>query len=249
MELHPSTSKHWLNHTPHAQHFAPLHQLVGWYHHRWEQTKPAPWSRDSSLFWHLSGGTNSEPMSGQQESLSSLSKINYSIPENYSRCNTVNNAKSSLLRTVYRLLKPDSRLGANCRIKSYIDLRDYHFSDSRCNSTSDITLTQLVWTYDQTCSNANLQWCSNTSLSSPGSMFMTQWQTQSNNTSLCTVTFLCMLGNLVWVSEDSVRFHSVLPSHETYAVGKPQGGQEIPQLLLLNMQIGKIWFQLNITRH
>ena len=73
------------------------------------------------------------------ESLSSLSKIKSSIPENYSSCNTVNNAKSSLLRTV-GLLKPDSSLDAKWGIKSYIDLRDYHLSDGRCNSTSDITL-------------------------------------------------------------------------------------------------------------
>ena len=40
-------------------------QLASWYDHCWEQTKPAQQSHGSSLFWHLSGGTNSQPMSGQ----------------------------------------------------------------------------------------------------------------------------------------------------------------------------------------
>ena len=36
--------------------------------------KAAQWSRDSSLFWHLSGGMNSRPMSGQQNHSSSPKK-------------------------------------------------------------------------------------------------------------------------------------------------------------------------------
>ena len=40
-------------------------QLASWYGHCWEQTKPAKRSHGSSLFWHLSGGANSRPMSGQ----------------------------------------------------------------------------------------------------------------------------------------------------------------------------------------
>ena len=52
---------------PHApvKHLALLHQLAGSYPHRREKTKPTQWSCSSSLFWHLSGGTNSLPMSGQ----------------------------------------------------------------------------------------------------------------------------------------------------------------------------------------
>ena len=34
--------------------------------HCWEQTKTTLWSHNSSLFWWLSCGTNSRPMSGQQ---------------------------------------------------------------------------------------------------------------------------------------------------------------------------------------
>ena len=51
-ELHPSTSEHWSDHTPQHEHFTLLHQLAGWYHHHWEQTKLAQRSRVSSLFWH-----------------------------------------------------------------------------------------------------------------------------------------------------------------------------------------------------
>ena len=59
-DLYPSTSKRWSDHTPQWEHFTPLHQLAGWYPHCWEQTKPAQRSHDSSLFWHLSGETNSD---------------------------------------------------------------------------------------------------------------------------------------------------------------------------------------------
>ena len=53
---------------------APLHQLASWYRHHWEQTKLAQRSRDSSLFWHISGGTNSRPLSGQQNHSTSSTK-------------------------------------------------------------------------------------------------------------------------------------------------------------------------------
>ena len=75
MELHLSTSKHCSDQTPQLEHFALLHQLAGWYRHRWEQTKPSRQSRNSSLFWHLMGGANSRPMSGQQNSLTIFRKI------------------------------------------------------------------------------------------------------------------------------------------------------------------------------
>ena len=52
---------------PHAPAWAlTLHQRAGWFRHHWEQTKPTQQSCDSSLLWHLSGGINSRPMSGQQ---------------------------------------------------------------------------------------------------------------------------------------------------------------------------------------
>ena len=38
------------------------------------QTKPAQQSRDSSLFWHLNGGMNSRPMSGQRNHSPSSAK-------------------------------------------------------------------------------------------------------------------------------------------------------------------------------
>ena len=69
-----AASKHWSDHMPKRKHFAPLHQLAGWYHHHWEQTKLAQQSRNSSLFWRLSGGTNSQPMAGQQSHLPSSTK-------------------------------------------------------------------------------------------------------------------------------------------------------------------------------
>ena len=64
-ELYPSTSKHWSDHTPQQEHFALLRQLAGSFPRHWEQIKPAQWSRDYSMYWHLSGGTHSWPMSGQ----------------------------------------------------------------------------------------------------------------------------------------------------------------------------------------
>ena len=48
------------------EHFAVTHQRAGWYRHHWEQTKVTERRRDSSLFWSLSGGTNSRLTSGQQ---------------------------------------------------------------------------------------------------------------------------------------------------------------------------------------
>ena len=68
MELHPSASKHWSDHMPQREHFTLLHQLAGWYRHRWEQTKPVQRSRD------FSGGTSSPPMSGQQNHSPSSAK-------------------------------------------------------------------------------------------------------------------------------------------------------------------------------
>ena len=73
-ELHPSTSKHWSDHTPQCEHLAPLHQLGSWYWHRWEQTKVAQQSHNPSVFWRLSGGMNSRQMSGQQNHSASLQK-------------------------------------------------------------------------------------------------------------------------------------------------------------------------------
>ena len=66
--------KHWSDHMPQWDHLALLHQLADWYRHRWEKTKPAQWSRDSSLFWHISGGTNPWPLSGQQSHSPSSTK-------------------------------------------------------------------------------------------------------------------------------------------------------------------------------
>ena len=31
--------QHWSDHAPQREHLAPLHQLAGWYRHRWKQTK------------------------------------------------------------------------------------------------------------------------------------------------------------------------------------------------------------------
>ena len=47
---------------------------TSWYPHCWEQTKPVQWSCDSSLFWHPSGGTSSQTMSGQQSHSPSSTK-------------------------------------------------------------------------------------------------------------------------------------------------------------------------------
>ena len=66
MELHPSTSKHWSDQTPWREHYAPLHQLAGWYCYHWEQTKVAQRSHNILLFWCCCGGTSSWPVSGQQ---------------------------------------------------------------------------------------------------------------------------------------------------------------------------------------
>ena len=49
-EQHPSTSKHWSYHTPQLEHFAPLHQLAGWYRHLWEQIKVAQQSQNALCF-------------------------------------------------------------------------------------------------------------------------------------------------------------------------------------------------------
>ena len=54
-ELHPSTPKHWSDHTP-------QHKHAGWYHHRWERANVAQQSCRSSLLWRLSGGMNFRPM-------------------------------------------------------------------------------------------------------------------------------------------------------------------------------------------
>ena len=62
------------DHMPQYKCFADLHQLAFWYPHCWAQTNPSQRSCDSSLFWHLSDGTNSRPMSGQRNHSPSSAK-------------------------------------------------------------------------------------------------------------------------------------------------------------------------------
>ena len=54
------------NRLPQLHPTAVLHQLSGWYCHCWKQTRVAKWSHNCSLFWHLTGVTNSQPMLWQQ---------------------------------------------------------------------------------------------------------------------------------------------------------------------------------------
>ena len=58
-----------------------LHYIIGLasYRHRWEQTKVTQRSRDSSLYWRLSNGTKSGPMSGQQSHSPSSTKDTWLI--------------------------------------------------------------------------------------------------------------------------------------------------------------------------
>ena len=52
----------------------PTTSIGPWYLHCWEQTKVTQERSDFSLFWRLSGWTNSWPMSGQQSHLQSSAK-------------------------------------------------------------------------------------------------------------------------------------------------------------------------------
>ena len=75
MELHLSTSKHCSDQTPQLEHFALLHQLAGWYRHRWEQTKP---SRLATLLCSGTSWVERTPDQCLDSRIHSLSSAKYS---------------------------------------------------------------------------------------------------------------------------------------------------------------------------